>query len=185
MTREQEKLVTDNMHLVHFLVQKYARISGNYDDYVQAGCIGLILAAQRYDPGRGIKFSTFASSYIRSAIRDQYSHYECSTLKLPRDVVYQDGSKPFPICHSLQDVVAGTDGLTIEDAIPDDSNDIDNLVSDIAFREKLAALPERERKIAALLIAGKNQRQIADAVGTSQANVSRLVHKIGKAIRGG
>ena len=87
--------------------------------------------------------------------------------------------------HSLQGAVAGTDGLTYEDTLPDESDDIENAVSDIAFREKLAALPERERKIAAMLIAGKNQEQIADAVGTSRSNVSRLAHKIGKAIRGG
>lgn len=184
MTAEQEKRVTDNLGLIHGVLRKYTWTNKNYEDYYQAGCVGLVMAAQRYDPGRGIKFSTYASSYIRAAIQDQYSKYECSTLKLPRDVVYQDGTKPFPICHSLQDAPEDTCGMTYEDMMPDDSNDIDNLVSDIAFREKLAALPEREQKIAALLIAGKSQQQIADAVGTSQANVSRLAHKIGKAIRG-
>lgn len=184
MTAEQEKLVIDNIPLVHFLVQKCARINGNYDDYVQAGCIGLILAAQRYDPARGITFCTYASSYIRGAIHDQYSKFECSPLKLPRDTVYQDGTKPFPLCCSLHDAVDGADGLTVEDTLPDDSDDIGASVSEIALRQTIAKLPDREKKIAQMLIEGKKQRQIADALGVSQPTVNRLIKIIGKAFRG-
>jgi RNA polymerase sigma factor (sigma-70 family) len=183
MTADQEKLVVDNMPLVHFLVRKCARIAGNYEDYVQAGCIGLILAAQRYDPGRGITFCTFASSYIRGAIHDQYSKFECSPLKLPRGTVYQDGSKPFPMCCSLHDAVEGADGLTVEGTLPDDNDDIGASVSEIALRETIAKLPDREKKIAQMLIEGKKQQQIADALGVSQPTVNRIIKKIGKAFR--
>jgi len=184
MTAEQEKLVMDNMPLVHFLVRKCARIAGNYEDYFQAGCIGLILAAQRYDPARGITFCTFASSYIRGTIHDQYSKFECSPLKLPRDTVYQDGTKPFPMCCSLHDAVEGADGLTIEDTLPDDNDGIGVSVSEIAFRETIAKLPDREKKIAQMLIEGKKQKQIADAIGVSQPTVNRIIKIIGKAFRG-
>ena len=42
------------------------------NDLFQAGVIGLLQAADRYDPGRGTVFSTFAEYRIRGAILDVY-----------------------------------------------------------------------------------------------------------------
>src|SRR5947209_2331829 len=38
------------------------------DDLVQEGCIGLLSALRAFDPGRGVKFSTFAGPAIRWSI---------------------------------------------------------------------------------------------------------------------
>ena len=38
------------------------------DDLVSAGCYGLLLAARRFDPGRGVGFGVFARSHVHGAM---------------------------------------------------------------------------------------------------------------------
>lgn len=45
--------------------------SHDLDDLYQAGCVGLLSAARRFDPSRGIKFSTYAQTRIIGAAIDQ------------------------------------------------------------------------------------------------------------------
>lgn len=40
-----------------------------YDDLFQAGCVGLVKAAEHFDPTRGVKFSTYAVPVILGEIR--------------------------------------------------------------------------------------------------------------------
>jgi RNA polymerase sigma factor (sigma-70 family) len=41
------------------------------DDLVSAGVVGLIRAARKYDPARGVAFGVFARTYVRGAILDE------------------------------------------------------------------------------------------------------------------
>ena len=52
---------------------KFAHIGSNleYEDLVQVGVIGLIDAANKYDPTRDNKFETYAEFRIRGAIIDE------------------------------------------------------------------------------------------------------------------
>lgn len=43
----------------------------NRDDLVQAGVLGLLEAMQRFDPGRGVRFESFATLRIRGAMLDE------------------------------------------------------------------------------------------------------------------
>jgi RNA polymerase sigma factor FliA len=65
-------LVVKHLPLVRALAGKLYRMrwdnSVHFDDYCQMGAIGLIEAAQRYDPSRGAQFGTFASWRITGAI---------------------------------------------------------------------------------------------------------------------
>ena len=75
MTDEQIKLVEDNIKLVNYFINKYYHwIKGNEDMY-QLGCLGLVKAAQKWNPGRGA-FSHFAGLMIRREINQaiQYSN---------------------------------------------------------------------------------------------------------------
>jgi RNA polymerase sigma factor for flagellar operon FliA len=45
-----------------------ARIGLTRDDLVSAGCYGLLLAARRFDPSRGIGFGVFARSHVHGAM---------------------------------------------------------------------------------------------------------------------
>ena len=68
MTKEQEKLVTANMGYVVTLARQYKSDILNTNDLVNEGAIGLMKAAEKYDPERGKPFVTFAAPYIRRSI---------------------------------------------------------------------------------------------------------------------
>ena len=61
--------VNDNLGLVHSCAAKFRGRGIEYDDLYQAGCVGLIKAAERYDPGLGNKFSTYAVPVILGEIK--------------------------------------------------------------------------------------------------------------------
>lgn len=85
---DRHPLVVDNLNLVHYILQKYEHVHmGNpeYDDYFQEGCIGLILAATRFDESRGFQFSTYASSMIRGQIQ-RYRRDKGNIIRIPRDI---------------------------------------------------------------------------------------------------
>ena len=56
-----------------------------------------------------------------------------------------------------------------------DNADEESWISDIMFRDTVRALSPRERRIIALrYLSGKTQTQVAQLIGISQAQVSRL-----------
>ncbi len=68
-SRCREKLINENYGLVHACANKFRGRGVEYDDLFQAGCVGLIKAADNFDPGRGFAFSTYAVPVILGEIR--------------------------------------------------------------------------------------------------------------------
>jgi RNA polymerase sigma factor for flagellar operon FliA len=70
----RETMITSHLPLVRFLVNRFvAQLPAHLDpqDLSSAAVIGLIHAADRFDPGRGVQFKTFAEQHIRGAILDE------------------------------------------------------------------------------------------------------------------
>jgi RNA polymerase sigma-B factor len=66
-TRNQ--LVTLHQPLVEHLARRFRNRGEPYDDLVQVATIGLIKAIDRYDPERGVEFSTYATPTIVGEIK--------------------------------------------------------------------------------------------------------------------
>ena len=60
---------------------KLARKKIELNDLIQEGFIGLLKAADRYDPKKGASFSTFASFYIDGAVKDYLRRQDPLTQK--------------------------------------------------------------------------------------------------------
>mmetsp|Transcript_16402 Transcript_16402/g.46963 ORF Transcript_16402/g.46963 Transcript_16402/m.46963 type:complete len:579 (+) Transcript_16402:223-1959(+) len=69
----KNKLVTSNLRMVQGVVNVYIRngLRGHYNaaDLMQEGIMALIRAAEKFDPSRGFRFSTYAMYWIRSSIK--------------------------------------------------------------------------------------------------------------------
>ena len=62
----RNKLITNNIKLVHYIANNYKSSKNNENDLLQEGMYGLIKAADKFDHTRNIAFSTYASYWIRS-----------------------------------------------------------------------------------------------------------------------
>lgn len=58
------------MRLVISLATRFRNYGLPYGDLIQEGNVGLMQAAARFEPDRGVRFSTYASWWIRAAIQD-------------------------------------------------------------------------------------------------------------------
>ena len=78
----------------------------------------------------------------------------------------------------------GGDPLTVMDQVCDMRNTDEQWIERIALREAIARLGERERKILAMrFYDGRTQMEVAQSIGISQAQVSRLEKNALSAIR--
>lgn len=57
----KQRMVQSNMRLVVSIARKYANVGVNLQDLVQEGSLGLSRAAEKFEPQKGFKFSTYAS----------------------------------------------------------------------------------------------------------------------------
>ncbi len=81
----KERLVEANMRLVINIARGYRSRQIPMEDLVQEGAIGLMQAADRYDPDRGFRFSTYATHWIRQAIGRAIDN-KAKSIRLPAHV---------------------------------------------------------------------------------------------------
>ncbi len=62
-------MVEENLGLVHLCARRFLGRGVEYDDLYQAGCVGLVKAAENFDTGRGVRFSTYAVPVILGEVR--------------------------------------------------------------------------------------------------------------------
>jgi len=79
----RDRLVLMHQNLVRYLAGKFGNRGEPVEDLIQVGTIGLINAIDRFDAGRGTKFSTYATPTIVGEIR-RYFRDKAWSLKVPR-----------------------------------------------------------------------------------------------------
>ena len=71
-TNSRDSFIESNLPLVHSLCKRFIGRGIEYDDLYQAGCVGLIKAADGFDESRGLCFSTYAVPVILGEIRRMF-----------------------------------------------------------------------------------------------------------------
>jgi RNA polymerase primary sigma factor len=84
-TSARKRLVESNMRLVINIAKSYRNKSVPFEDLIQEGAIGLMQAAERFDPSRGFRFSTYATHWVRQAIGRAIDN-KSKAIRLPAHV---------------------------------------------------------------------------------------------------
>jgi RNA polymerase sigma-B factor len=83
-TEKRNQLVQMNLGLVRKEAHRWVtQCTESFDDLLQVGSIGLIRAIERFEPGKGHAFSSFAVPYIRGEIQ-HYLRDKCPQVRIPR-----------------------------------------------------------------------------------------------------
>ncbi|MBM3261261.1 sigma-70 family RNA polymerase sigma factor [Candidatus Kaiserbacteria bacterium] len=95
------ELITSHLRLAVAVANKYRGYGLPVADLIQEANIGLMQAADRFDPERGFRFATYAMWWIRAAVQD----YVLRTLSIVRLGATSDFKKAFFNLHKVKRVL--------------------------------------------------------------------------------
>ena len=161
-------LIERNLRLVAHIVKKYYAVSGEQDDLISIGTIGLIKAVESYDMNKKTRFATYAARCIENEI-----------------LMYFRGKRKTAGDLSLDDPIdTDRDGnsLTLMELVSDEEDIIsrlDMMLQAEKLRSVFGLLEQREQKVLRLRYGLNNrppmtQREIARKLNISRSYVSRL-----------
>jgi RNA polymerase primary sigma factor len=81
----KKRLIECNMRLVINIAKTYRNRAIPLEDLIQEGAIGLMQAADRFDPEKGFRFSTYATHWIKQAIGRAIDN-KSKAIRLPAHV---------------------------------------------------------------------------------------------------
>ena len=204
----RELYIKGNLRLVLSVIKRFSNSSENMDDLFQIGCIGLIKAIDNFDTTLNVKFSTYAVPMIigeiRRYLRDNNSirvsrslrdiayraiyakeTYMKTNLREPTiaEIASEIGINKEMIVYAM-DAIQNPVSLYVMDQISDKKNKEETWVENLSLREAINRLNKRERHIIDLrFYEGKTQMEVAQEIGISQAQVSRLEKNALKTMR--
>lgn len=159
MDRGVEELILNNMDLVYSTIYKmHIRIN---DDLIQEGMMGLVKAAEKFDSSLGLKFSTYAVSYIKGMVK--------TYLTLRTTVV-----KPQRVNGKFVEVETMRTDSEVNEVEAED----ENVESSLIVRDFMKRLTVREQVVAKGLMQNKTQKQIGDELNICQTQVCRMIRVI-------
>jgi len=79
-------LITRNLRLVVSIAKRYQGLGLAFGDLIEEGNIGLMRSVERFDWKRGLRFSTYASKWIRQAITRALVN-KSRTVRIPSNVL--------------------------------------------------------------------------------------------------
>ena len=194
--KAREELVNGNLRLVLSVIQRFTQRGENLDDLFQVGCIGLIKSIDNFDISQNVRRYLRDNNAIRisRSMRDTaYKAMQAKELLMNRmnreptieEIAAQMDAPKEEVVVALEAIVEpvslyepiysdGGDTIYVMDQIGD-GNDDNNWLDELALKEAIRNLNDREKRILNLrFFKGMTQIEVSAEIGISQAQVSRL-----------
>lgn len=198
-----EEIVAANTGLVKSVAMRLSfAYKEELEDLIQIGYIGLIKAAERFEPERGLKFSTYAvpliAGEIKSQLRDQGKIKVSRSLKTDsttvrkaeNEFVLKYGRSPkitelaektgLPAERVVEALQAQDAMKNFEDYEKTDlwTDDEENNITKIDLATAIETLQPKEKQVIMLrYYKDMTQQQVANIMGISQVQVCRIEKK--------
>lgn len=171
---ERDKLITQNMGYVVTLARQYKSDILSTDDLVSEGSIGLMKAAEKFDPSRGKPFVTFAAPYIRRSIEHAIGQLEEDTEVRSTDESLPVGSRNnFTLLNVLEDTNTPRTDAALERGV----------LSDDLIRV-IGILDAREQQVVKAFFGIGTERQTMAEIGAAMGLKRERIRQIrDKAVR--
>jgi RNA polymerase sigma-32 factor len=159
--RAVERLIVAHMPLVYRTTRRL-RGRGDYDDVLQEGRVGLLIALERFEPERGLRFATYAAFWIRARV-NSYLVRAC----LVSPLTSREGRRVFhllpaaeralraarrePDAHALAERLGVDPQLVAAIVQPGTNPQVDSLPADEPLPEQAAELSVRAARVAEVL----------------------------------
>lgn len=170
---EKEILAEENMSLVHYVANKFRNTRLPYDDLYGAALLGFTKALNSFDSERGAKFSTYAVNCMKNEIRfflrkerKQSEHTVSYNLVLSTDKNGND----FELYNILADKSDESADMLELMITKENSNSVIKAIEQLSETEQYI-MKHRYGINGAKF---KTQKEIADEINMSQANVSKI-----------
>jgi RNA polymerase sigma-B factor len=161
------RVIESYLPLVSTIARRFAGRGEPLEDLVQVGTVALVKAVDRCDPERASRLTSYAATCVEGEIR-RHLRDRCAPLRVPRSLHGDAG-----LMASLR-APAPLEGEAELLPVPDTPDDVG--VSRALVAAAARTLDGRERRVVALrYFLDLSQAEIGDAVGLSQAHVSRLL----------
>lgn len=82
----RRRMIESNLRLVVNIARRYFNRGIEFSDLIEEGNLGLLRAVDKFDPGRGFRFSTYATWWIRQSIERAIMN-QTRTIRLPVHVL--------------------------------------------------------------------------------------------------
>ena len=203
----EERLMEENMPLVAAIARRYRNCGLVQEDMFQLGSIGLLQALRRFDPDRGLCFSTYAvpliAGEIRRFLRDdgmvKFSRETKSlAIQIERirreqgDLTLEELSARLRV--PAEDIAAAmasrTAALSLDAPADEDGADLQTFLGSadadtekdalrrVELRELFSVLSDRERQVLFLrYFQDRTQNEVGRRLGLSQVQISRIEKK--------
>lgn len=79
----RDEIVEKYIYIAEILSRRFINRGIDYEDIYQVACMGILMAVERFDPDRGIKFASFATPTVFGEIRKHFRD-KGSFIKIPR-----------------------------------------------------------------------------------------------------
>lgn len=204
-----DELVIGNLRFVISVAKSYQNQGMDIMDLISEGNLGLIKAAERFDPNSGVKFISYAVWWIRQSIISSLNEYS-RTIRIPSNIVQEnqkqkrndiiDDNNPYanynesdlPYCVGLHNEI-NEDGDQLIDTIPNkNSENPENILNTPEEIKKkvslmLNVLDEREKiiieKYYGLTGVESNLDDLGEEFGCTKERIRQLKDKAIKKLR--